>query len=240
MKPRYAQENHTHTGLSGTASELPSGVSRFWTAYGASTLSQLGMAASANGSASTGAITPGDNTLESRPRVRYSSTTGVAGVYATTAFMSTPRGFRARFIFGVGGTLGAGFRAFVGAISAAPALTSNWASASPTGFGVCLDAAADGWKWCEGSGGVTASTVVHASDELFMLDMVVEPGGSTASGRLYNLTAATEESFTWTALPASSTVLTPVIRVNSNSTGTAYVYVVRVETWEDAGAGWLL
>lgn len=164
----------------------------------------------------------------------------MAGVHGTNAFLNVTRGFRCRFVFGVGGTIGASFRAHVGVASAATALTSDWATATPTGFGVCLDAGGDGWKWCEGAGAVTASTVAHSADELFMLDMVVEPGGSTGTGRLYNLTAGEQEDFGWTALPGGSSVLVPVVRGHSNSTGTAYVYVVRFESWEDAGAGWLL
>ncbi len=177
MRPRRAQEDHTHAVVTATADgSAPSGgsASNFlddtpgwsnnfgnglpsppgllyrWMYSTGAALGVFGGSSTASGTASypTMNVDTGDP-ITRRLRVKYArANTGVAGVSVGTEYYSTTRGFTARFVFGSEAWT-ADDRAFIGFWNETyPALTADVTDGTTYGVvGICMDMGGSYWHW---------------------------------------------------------------------------------------------
>jgi hypothetical protein len=248
VKPRYAQENHTHAGLSGAADPF-SGVHRAVTAQPASnTAIGFNALASATGTATAGTLTIGSpNALENRPRILYACTAAAdGGLWGTPNEVNRVAGFRARLMFGMS-TWNASARLFVGLNSGTglvPALSADPAARLATGFGVSVAAGGSVFDWTYASGAIgtgvsVPSTVAFSALSLYALIVESPANGTTVTGTLLNVGTGASQTYTFGTLPPSTEMHRPVF-VARGVASTTYMNFVRFDTYQDIDAQWSL
>lgn len=246
MKPRYAQESHTHAGLSGAADPF-SGVHRAVTAVpGTNGANGFNESANATGTATAGTLTIGSpNALENRPRILYACTAAAdGGLWGTPNEVNRVAGFRARLMFGMS-TWNASARLFVGMNSGTglvPALSADPAARLATGFGVSVASGGGVFDWTYASGAIgtgvsVPSTIAFSALSLYALIVEAPANGTTVTGTLLNVGTGDTETYTFETLPSSTAIHRPVF-VARGVAATTYMNFVRYDTYEDIDAQW--
>lgn len=237
MKPRYAQEDHTHADLEGGATA--GALSIITATPGSSALTAFACSSAVSGTAAAQTIDPTSAApLQTRSRTRYTSTTGVAyvahnGTTTSAHSFNTTRGFSIRTQFGLGSFSATDGRLFVGLTAASNyAMASDWSAYGATGFGLCVDAAS-GFRWCQATGAAGTGTTVDsgmavANDALYVLEL--ESDGGVTTGTLTSVDSGASATRTFTSVPTGGLRMVHLFR---QGVGTGYFYFVRLDTYED-------
>lgn len=247
MKPRYAQESHTHSGLVGGAGEGWSGVVQAAHSTAAGSVMSIGHSVSAAGSTTSvdTALSLTGTAFQKYPRTVRKQSGYYGGVHGSTAqrWLNTWRGFHCRWIFGTVGTYDSSNALFAGLLAAVPAATVTTFASWPSAYalGVWKEAGANtiDWVWrTDASTTGSASTGLSwSSGATYSLSLDCEPvaaGGVTATLADSNGGSA---SYTFTSFPDANVnaaaILTHgcLITAGSGTTQLGFHTFDSVEPW---------
>ena len=246
MKPRYAQERHTHEGLTGGGGEGWSGIVNAAHASASSAVASSGFSLTAAGSTSSvdTAIVSNGTKMQRVARAVRKISGNYAGWYAASSqrWIHSVRGFHCRFMFGTVGYASASclFAGLSYGVMPAASFTTFTGWAATYALGVFKNASTGtlDWVWrLDASTTGSASTGLSWRDgEVYTLALDCDPAGSLVAATLSN-TYGESVAYTFSQFPnANATpacILAPAVLVGTGSSTTQLAFHLFdcVEPW---------
>lgn len=238
MEPRYAQEDHTHDGLTGGSGGGEwAGVYTAVHSSSAGALSSIGLSTTTGGSSSSvdTTLSLSGTHMQSKPRFvrKYSAYYGGWVGSATHKYLNSMRGFHARWVFGTLAYNNAN-PLFAGLFYTAPSSGGQFNTTggftgwpSVYSMGICKNQSADTidfvWRTDASTTGLSSSGLSWRDGYVYQLDLECDSLGASVDATL-SCSYGEEASYTFTTFPDANSnpacLLLPGVFVGGTGTTT--------------------